>query len=360
MMKKITLLSLALSAMTLFGCKDQIKTETPENAAPQTVTVNFAAVASKSVDNSVATSTKTSVKDGILLFYTEAGVRVHSYTLPTNPEGSHTIANVPTSATKVLMIANYVASGNGVNYADFDAISLTDAKAKSIAISSLQSEGNGVENVILSGVEAPITAAEGSTAEQPKGQASVTVTPIVARVEIKSIGTKTEAVNNIVSYTLQGVFVPNHYANGAIVGAGTGALVLPALANYTANFSNGLFDFNEAGLTKDDAKVYAYHTFPAVGTANLPWIVIKVKDVKYNNGVTETLYDEGREQFITVKSYKKSGVAVENFEAAKIYSLSAVNFGLDNLSSDPNNSPKSVTVDVTVTAWSVEEITPDI
>lgn len=368
-MTKLKLIAVAVLLLAMAGCSKETINSKTEEMGNKTVSVNIAAVSTKSIETPIATSTKTTIKDGAIFFFTSAGVRVHTTVLPNNAEGTIVIANVPTSATKLLMIANYNAS-TGETYADFDNSSLEQCQNLTISVASLQSNGLGVENVIMSGAPALITDAADSKVEAPKGEASITITPIVSRIEIKAIGNKTGVENQITGFRLLGVFIPNHYAQGTIAANAIGDLVKPDVANFGGKFpfaidaaeTGYLNDFNADGLTKDAAKAFAYHTIPANGVNNLPSIVVMVDKVTYNNGIQNNAsFDEGRVQYVTVSTYKNnSGAEVTNFDAAKIYSISALNFGIDNLTNDPYSKPKSVSVTVSITAWEVVEITPDL
>lgn len=368
---KLAVISVA-TILVSTSCKQKETSNEENTTKSQTVTLNISSAATKSVDAPVTGGTLTPIEDAGLFFFSEDGTRVHTFILNSTPTGIIAVTNVPTSATKILVVANYIASGNGSNYEVFGGKTLADCQALSVSVSSLQTEtGKGVDGMIMSGAPATIINTTVSP-ETPTGKADVTITPIVSRIEIKSIGTKTgsSVQNPITGFRLLGIYIPNHYATGTMAAQGTGELVKPEVTNYTAKFpfapeateAGYLNDFNATGLQKSIAdNVYAYHTFPAVGEANLPSIVLQVDQVTYNDGASSNAsYDNGNVQYVTVTNYSNKSAGVTSFEAAKVYSIAAINFGIDNLTNDPKNKPRTVSVEVTVTPWTVEEITPEL
>lgn len=379
-MKKILLI--ALAATTLLSCSKENDSVVPDQTGTKNVSLSIARMTTKAVsDPDVADKTYTAVEDGVIYFFDKDDAKVFTRILTTGEltalssddhKDAVIVVAVPQSATSIVMIANYKAS-TANEYSAIIATTKTEISQIAIAVGSQMS--TGVEKVILSGA-AKITDVD-ANATPPTAAADITITPIVSRLEVAGIAAKHAsegqvATGEINSFRLLGVFIPNYYATGFVVaGTGQGNLVKPTTAEdydgATEPFDAKLFDYKAEGLTLPlaDKTSFAYHTFPATGAVNLPNIVLKVDQVTYNNGVvTDASYENGAVQYITVSDYwteaNKGGTQVSNFNAATIYRINSLLFGLENLGPNPFTQNKTVTVTVTVKEWTLQEIFPGI
>lgn len=379
-MKKILLI--ALAATTLLSCSKENNSDVPDSTGTKNVSLSIARMTTKAVgDPDVADKTYTAVEDGVIYFFDKDGAKVYTRILTSDEinalssddhKDAVIVVAVPQSATSIVMIANYKASTSN-EYSKITETTKTGISQIAIAVGTQISTGVG--KVILSG-EATIVDVD-ANATPPTAAADITITPIVSRLEIAGIAAKQVtkgdlAVGEINSFRLLGVFIPNYYATGYVVGgAGQGSLVKPTTVDdydgTTVPFDAKLFDYRAGGYTLplEDKTSFAYHTFPASGVANLPNIVLKVDNVTYNNGVaTDASYENGSVQYITVVDYwteaDKGGTKVLNFNAATIYRINSLLFGLENLGPNPFTQNKTVTVTVTVKEWTLQEIFPGI
>lgn len=375
-------LLMALAAMTLFSCSKENDSVVPDLTGTKNVSLSIARMTTRAVDDpDVADKTYTAVEDGVIYFFDQSDAKVFTRVLTeeeltalssNDHEDAVIVVAVPQSATSIVMIANYKAS-TANEYSAITAVTKTGISETAIAVGTQIS--TGVEKVILSGT-ATIKDVD-VNATPPTAAADITITPIVSRLEIAGIAAKhkTEgqvATGEINSFRLLGVFIPNYYATGYIVeGIGQGNLVKPTtVADYDGNtepFDAKLFDYKTDGhtLPLEEGKSFAYHTFPATGVTNLPNIVLKVDQVTYNTGlVADASYENGAVQYLTVSDYyteaNKGGDKVSNFNAAMIYRINSLLFGLENLGPNPFTQNKTVTVTVTVKEWTLQEIFPGI
>lgn len=376
-MKAIVSFLVVFFMLLVSSCDKEDSREIQNENGAKTVSVKIATLTTKAIEGTVPTGSITKIEDAIIWFYAN-GVSVFSHELSesevnslqaSTSAGTVTINSVPNSAGEIRILANYKASGAGASYS-----SVSDAS--SVQVERLQ-PASGVQKIIMFG-----SGAIGSSSVGDVYNASVTVTPIASRLEISGIGAK-RTVNGpnkgeISTFTLVGVFVPNHYPSGTIsncVGSdatGSGTLVRPTTAaNYTNLFpeSTGtgghLNDYADSGLTLTGGDVFGYNVFPAKEVANLPHIVIAVKDVKYisDDIGTEILLDGGKVKYITVTDYYTDAnklIVLDQFKNANVYGVKGLLFGLSDLGDEPYSKAKTVAVTITITPWTNQEIFPDI
>lgn len=339
--------------------------------AVKNVTVKIAMLQSKAQEDYVRTGTFTAIEDAVLLFYNSTDNQVFSHELSSaeidsltaaTTAGTVTIGSIPASAIQLTIVANYKACGQGTSYSGVNGTS-------TINVARLH-PGTGVEKVVMYG-----TGTISNTAvSENTYPANVAISPIASRLEVSGIAAKktgaTPVKGEIKSYKLVGVFVPNHYSEGSVEGTGTGALVKPlTAANYTSSFPSTsgagvLNDYNGSELTLT-ATVFGYNLFPAVGEANLPNVVVAIKDVVYisDDAGSETQLDNGAVKYITISNYyTDSGhnTALDQFKNANVYGIETLLFGLEDLGDTPYTKAKNVAVTITITPWIYQQIYPGI
>lgn len=376
-LKVMSYLTFMLVTCVLLSCSKE-DTEIPgDNTTAKRVTVKIATLQSKAQEGHIPTGTYTTIEDAVVLFYNNANGQVFSHELSdaeiatltaAATAGTVTINGIPASASKVDIIANYKACGQGTSYTGVN-------KSTSIDVAKLH-PATGVAKVIMYGTGAISTTDSGGNTFP----ASVTISPAASRLEVSGIGTKkaggTPAKGEIKSYKLRGVFVPNHYPTGTIEEAtgnpatGNGTLVQPtSAANYTASFplttGTGLLnDYNDTELTITGA-VFGYNVFPANGVANLPNVVIAVSDVVYVSDDTGSLatLDGGNVKYITITEFYTDAQKqnfLTQFKNANVYGIEALLFGLEDLGDTPYTKAKNVAVTINITPWTYQQIYPKI
>lgn len=376
-MKVTKYLMFALATFMLLSCSKDDTDVLGNDIGVKNVTVKIATLQSKAQENHVPTGTITAIEDAVMLFHNGSGGQVFSHELTaaeistltaTTTAGVVTVASIPASAVNVTIVANYKACGQGISYSGVSDVTDVD-------LARLH-PGIGVEKVILYGVGT----ISSTTSADNTYPADVTVSPIASRLEVSGIAAKkagqTPAKGEIKSYTLIGVFVPNHYSTGKIgactgaTATGAGSLVKPtSMAYYKGSFplTNGsglLNDYDAGGLTLAST-VFGYNLFPAVGQANLPNVVVAVKDVMYisDDSGSESLLDGGGLKYITITDYftdPAKNTPLTQFKNGNVYGIQSLLFGLEDLGDEPYTKAKNVAVTISITPWTYQQIYPGI
>lgn len=381
-MKVTKYLMFALATFMLLSCSKDDTDVLGNDIGVKNVTVKIATLQSKAQENHVPTGTITAIEDAVILFHNGSGGQVFSHeltadeirTLTAAPTaGSITIGSVPASASKIAIVANYKACGQGTSYSGVNGTSTID-------VANLH-PATGVAKVVMYG-DGTIsgTAVGGSSLGDNTYPAAVTVSPIASRLEVSGIAADTTAggpkKGEIKSYKLVGVFVPNHYPTGTIAGSvgasatGTGTLVKPtAVTYYTGSFplTSGtgiLNDYNATELILTES-LFGYNMFPAVNASNLPNVVVAVRDVMYisDDSGSESLLDGGGLKYITITDYftdAAKNTPLTQFKNGNVYGIESLLFGLKDLGDEPYTKAKNVAVTISITPWTYQQIYPGI
>lgn len=375
-MKVTKYLMFALATFMLLSCSKDDTDVLGNDIGVKNVTVKIATLQSKAQENHVPTGTITAIEDAVILFlngskqlFSHELTAAEINTLAAAPTaGSITIGSVPASASKIAIVANYKACGQGTSYSGVNGASTID-------VANLH-PAPGVAKVVMYG-DGTIGGTAVSDNTYP---AAVTVSPIASRLEVSGIAAKTTAggpvKGEIKSYKLVGVFVPNHYPTGTIAGSvgatatGTGTLVKPtAVTYYTGSFplTSGtgiLNDYNTTELILTES-LFGYNMFPAVNASNLPNVVVAVRDVMYisDDSGSESLLDGGGLKYITITDYftdAAKNTPLTQFKNGNVYGIEKLLFGLEDLGDEPYTKAKNVAVTISITPWTYQHIYPGI
>ncbi|MGI6864256.1 hypothetical protein ACMYZ8_12320 [Bacteroides sp. KG156] len=285
------------------------------------------------------------------------------------------IADVPASATHVTIYGN-IPSGTSLPTGG----TLASVKAVEIGITSQST----ITDVVLGGADKALSTYSGGVApswaagiSDGDKYAEVEIAPAVARIEIAGL----KAGGNVTAFTLEGIFVNNFFEKfkleGSTVGAKTqyGADATKYAANapatlYTTANSGKLFDQPNAvaagsplaaAPTGGAAPRWAYQVVPFndADVNQQLQLIFRLKDL----AATGVTFPPAAPQFLTVRGFKDAGTGVPvQIEAGKIYTISQNDFEFDesDLTTVPNTTAVGVWLKVTVKAWTVVPVKPNL
>lgn len=424
-MKKMTFFASVLAAIALTACSNENDpvVDDPSLSGDRVLKINVSALTTKAEHPGGATGLKTKIEDGSIYFFDRNENAVFQYQLQpadmsllngTSTKKTIDVPNVPTSALSVMLITNYaVTDGANSTYPPVASQPKSDIEALPFEITNMQPRvttatgyNNVVDKVVMSG-EATITSSTGAD-NKTVHTADIQITPVLSRLEVGSVrcATVSEGLDKpgqITKFRLKGIFIPNHYATGNVLGVGNGSLINPGNdgTKYTATSfpTANMFDVSKDAntLTKVNTNYFAYHTFPAVEAANLPHIVVAVDNVWFiDDDNKEYQWKNGATQYFVVSKYTNNktgetiGAELEEFEKAHIYRITGtdpgtttidpatgkpstapgsitvtipggtggVEFGLDDLTDKPYDKDKTVSCNIEILGWTLVEIAP--
>lgn len=410
-MKKVLLMTAMVSF--LFACNTQEETdiESVKGENSVTLTVNRSAM-TKSISNQIGDPEYAVIGSGKLFFIDASNASIYQRELTateitalantaTTPGGNTvTITGVPNAAQSLYFMANIKTSA-GSTYPMVDGTTSADARLR---IDKLQAD---VTHAPMSGLSATFVSS-GSN----QYTASVTLTPIVARVELAQItcqnqnGAAAPAVSaDITAYKLSGVFM-NNVRQSVLLNAAPYLVGSPidirsqlgwttswetyfTAANttfpYGANpqapvdwVANSMFDYftpqapglsfypdGTNGSTNTDPgatpkQAWAYQVVPSTvvpptSPADVPHMILKLTEVEYvdNPLGRETLY-------VTVTKYKDvADQPITEFKRGNVYRINNLVFTHNEATNIPYENNINVTATVTVEPWVINDINPD-
>lgn len=409
-------LFMALVASSLIACSEREIADTEELTGNNTVTLSLRQDAlSRGVSNQKGDPEYAVIGSGKIFFINASGSSIYqrdltateitalANTSATPGNKTVTITGVPNTATTLFFMAN-VKTGDGATFPMIDGTTAADARLR---IDKLQGTA---ENVPMSGHSAAFMPTSGNNYT-----ASVTLTPIVARVELGQISCQNQngagqpAINSdITGYKLSGVFVNStrqdvllsgtpylvnapmdiksqagwatswaayftaantnfpYYLGGSP--AGPADWVANALSTYcTPTGAAALSFYPDAtnGSTSTDPNVtpklaWAYQVCPsttvAVGSpADVPHLILKLTEVTYVNNPLGLPV-----QYLTVTKYKDiNGDPVSEFQRGNVYRIQNLVFSANESTNQPYEKNINVTATVTVAPWVINDVTPD-
>lgn len=412
-MKKVLLMAVMASA--LFACNKQEITDTEEVKGEGIVSLTVKqAISSRGVSDQKGDNEYAVIGSGKLFFIDASGTSIYQRELSateiatlantSSTEGGNTvtITGVPNTAKTLYFMANIKTSA-GTTFPMVDGTTSADARLR---IDKLQANAT---NVPMSGLSGTFVQGLGN-----QYTASVTLTPIVARLEVGQTtcqnqnGAGQPAVSaDITGYKLSGVFINNTrqdvLLNGTpyLVGAPIDIKSQPGWATSWAPFfnpantnfpyyvggspagpadwvANALVTYcNPSGAaaltfypdltngsTSTDPgvtpkKAWGYQICPStapVGTAyDLPHIILKLTEVAYvDNPLGLTT------QYVTVTKYKDElGNPVSEFKRGNVYRIKNLTFTQNEATNQPYEKNITVTATVVVAPWVINNIDPD-
>jgi hypothetical protein len=256
--------------------------------------------------------------------------------------------------------------------ADLATISaLTNFTAIQAAVSSITTQSAYATAALANsdGQPAAISLRTAATTTDPAiYEASITLTPLISRVELLAI----QGDADITAFNVAGVYVDNYYPQFTYAGSGAGTMFeleqetsydgdafyktegtpVPAVdvnGKFTARFTNQVWAFN-------------------VASKGAPRLIIKLTGVKYMDGLTEVTLGD---RWLTVTGYNSG--ALTDFVRGKIYRIGTndqlvtgglidaadngtvpFEFGVDDLGLTPNPIDVELYVSVSISEWDVE------
>jgi len=195
--------------------------------------------------------------------------------------------------------------------------------------------------------------------------ADVIVLPSLSRIEISSVESLLRAKHYVSAYTLSGVYINNTYESLGLdqrttTGELSGIINYDRTSNvwkssYPAPFHDIVTNVARSGMKVSPPapyKLWSYYIHPLKDNAPtidgqkqglVPHIVLKFNNVQIDgkSGVVE-------EAYLTISGFINASTqeAITSFDRGKVYSISSISFGGENLSFSPGSAP-DVIVDST-------------
>lgn len=236
------------------------------------------------------------------------------------------------------------------------------------AVSSIANNTNYINAAMTSsdGLEKNINVT--GTGDTATAAVSVTLSPLYSRMELL----KLTGDENIVSFSVAGVYVDDYYASFTLSG---GTTATQWNQEQTTDFTTPLADKmgNDDGwdstpvgsvatAVPSATTVWAYH----MASKGLPRFVIHLDEVVYKdaNSVEQTINDD---RYITVTGYTDGDADPTNdltdFARGKIYRIGGadgIEFGPEDLGFTPNPTTVPLTVKVDIIQWDIVDLTPEL
>lgn len=414
-MKKF--LFMALIASSLFACNKQDVVDTGEEMTGEnTVFLSIKqAPSTRGVSDQKGDPEYSVIGSAKIFFIDASGTSIYQRELTTNEitalantsttEGGNTvvITGVPNTAKTLYFIAN-IKTAAGTNFPMVDGTTSADARLR---IDKLQANAT---NVPMSGQSATFV----PTALTNQYTASVTLTPIVARLELGQLtcqnqnGAGQPAVSaDITGYKLSGVFINNVRENVLLDGTpylvgshidiknqlgwstgwasyftpantsfpyyvgGTPAAPSDWVANSMVTYCNptggtalSFYPDLTNGSTSTDPgltpkQAWGYQICPSttvIGTAtDVPHIILKLTEVTYNDNPLGL-----QTKYVTVTKYKDDlGNPIAEFKRGNVYRINNLVFSHNESTNQPYEKNITVTATVLVAPWVINTINPD-
>ena len=296
------------------------------------------------------------------------------------------ITDVRAEADKCLVILNgYDAAGADLITGDKTGASITAIKALVLKAEAINDATSTINKVALCDDKALLNT--GGNTGGVNGDETYTRTADMAaaalgtRIQLKEISSHdyVSADNTtiaITGYKVAGVYI-NYVYNQRTLGAeATGAIQVDNgsdEANYfgaASKYASGQAGYrladNASVLTADatgkvapTAGWWGYNLIPYPTSANpgVPHLIVHLTEIDYTiNGVAQEAVTD---KWLTVKSYKEKNVAVTNFLANHIYSLSdGLTFDFNDLTDNPEMENVALSVNIEVVPWTNHDVTP--
>lgn len=346
-MKKILLL--ALAATTFFACSKE-DGETPANGETKKVRLAIKSVetAGTKTTEDAGTEHKTPVADFTAYFLNSSDGVVETRKTASESSGVYLFDGVSGLATKVFIVAN-----TDLTQTTLTGSILSELKSNLLEIKTYQT---GIDKVILAAADASaITAKSALPEDAGEYVATVTIAPVVARLEIaqlQAVSAGDLTISDITEFTVANIYVNGYDPKMPLVGTATGRK-----PGTTADFTNtdlkdllvNISSVNNIAKPATAGNVWAYQLFPGAA----PTMVIQFSSVTFENGTTLSTATgtPADELCITV-----TGFTPNTFAAAKIYHVNNIEFNSKNIGK-PYEATKNISVTLSVTGWTIEATT---
>lgn len=412
-MKKFLFAVMAASA--LVACENQDVAEVQSSVGEKLVTLSIQQTGpnTRGISDQIGANEYAVIGSGVIFFIDNSGNNVYKRELTateitalantsTTAGGNQiVITGVPNTATTLFFLANVKTTAH-TGYPDIEGTTSSDARLR---IDRLQADPI---HVPMSGQSAPFVSSGTNLYT-----ASVTISPLVARVEIGQVtcenqnGATAPAISaDIAGYKLAGVFVNNVRPYVLLAGTPylTGAPIdIKAQGGWFSSSyfdaTNGMFPYftggspsapsdwvansmvtycspagdaelsfypdETNGATSTDPgvtpkKAWAFQVCPSTtvttGSAyDLPHLILKLTGVTYlANPFGEPI------KYVTITKYKTiGGIAITQFDRGNVYRISNLTFSHTGTTNQPYIENITVTATVSVAPWIINEIVPD-
>ena len=403
-MKKILLAALAASAM--FSCNSKEIDGTGNQDGTSSVVIKLEQTdLTKGVTPEKGDPEYAVIKSAVIYFIDGGGNKVYqreltaaevttiANTTTTAGDNEIEIAGIPNTAETLYFLANTKTVAEPL----LPAIAGTGSAEARLRIDDLQ--GDAV-NAPMAGQSGIFALVPGTTTSFTT---SVTISPIVSRIEVSKIicdELDPTAATSITSYKLTGVYVNYTRPNVLIAGtpyagdtpgdirnqsgwgtAGwdsylTNNFIFPYYSLTPATIPTGwknntfvdyctpptpdlmFYPSTTTGSTNvepADKPAWAYQVCPAAIGADLPHLIFKLEDVDYRSNP-----DAAATEYLTVTKYQTEvGAPITAFERGNVYRIKELKFTHENATPKPYEKNVTVTATVTVDAWVLNTMVPD-
>lgn len=343
---KVKSLFVAMMALaTMASCSNEDDATNVENAGtPKSVSLSLDYASTRAIEASETAGRPTLTNIYVLAykdvacteFKQKIALTTEQAAALTTENGKVTV-DIPTDAMGIKMIAN-----NGKSTVIPDLI--VDYQGKNI---KTQIPYVGQSEAGVKGTEK-----DGYTAE-------INIAPQVARIEVSGIINATNDANDC-TVTIDGVYMNKYVSN---LSSPTSTVKLTSDNGITINnATTGMFDESttatdwELAITKDPSKCAGYQLFAGKHYTVTLAVTVTPNATKYPDATPE-------KGFVVIKKF----AGIDELKAGKIYKLNLTASGLDDnfhypdtpVTPDPSGG-KTVSVDVTVTEWTEENVTPEL
>lgn len=359
--KHLFIASLAALAVTACSKTDNEGIDTAEKSV--TIKIGDEPVTSAVADSLVVDGQKSYINN-INVYFLRGDVVTNSFYLPSGPDlaaiksaAGFKFTGINGSASEVYIVANYNSDQSGLTGPQ----TLTAVKALTLTMDS-QNTSTGTKapwrDVLMS--NNPSVAGNGQiNGAGNASTATVEIAPVVARIEIAKISVNPAT---LISFDLDGIYINGFYKTVSVDRKGGTFTLNSVVTDYDA--ANAATRFGKYGDLKSGAalvqnpganKCFGYQLAPTA-TGEMPWIVLKCSNVKaFGQSVANPAT-----QFITIKKYKVGVADQTSFVANTVYNIANIELNAGDFTDVPGEDKKDVTVNVTVTKWSIVNLTPQI
>lgn len=380
---------IGIITLGLVACNSS-DTVIPENIRTEknvTIQISNGNMGTRSLESPVTAATVNLVKNALVIFTNGndntstivfakplTGSDLTQLMSSTNGNKGYTI-KVPTAATHVYVVLNSTTAITNLavvnkTIAELNAavLQINDMNTKAEA-----ADANSTGTITMYGKDIltadAVTAGFGPNAQAADLYANVIVSPLVARVEVTNVTPKTGS--QISSFTIDGVFIKKLHQT-ITLGSTAGSLV--DYSNITAGAGQTLntayyteSDGTYSGTDKNMRNLISPITFTSsniagfqLAAAATPIMVLKLSNIKLTGNVNYG-DDATKKYYIVIRGFKSNGTSVASLTANNVYKLdlSGEN-GIDvnNITEDVDVIQKSVWVGVSITPWTVVNVTP--
>ncbi|MCD7969699.1 MAG: hypothetical protein LUF87_05040 [Alistipes sp.] len=393
MISKVLKSAVFISCLVLMACSSKEPGDlTVKPGEGTTVYLKINTSPKSRADEATATDTSAELYTAIVYFVNgeedpliydviTAGPSGQDITISDLEEG-YLVEDVNTAVTQVYVVGNYNSVDQENNGPSFPMnIGGRLSAVKAVVLDIQQVSYPAVTGV--TGIDRLVSVMDGQAALQTYGTysdgwngeatpaaddqyANVTISPIVARIEIEEI----VYTGTFGSFTLDGIYINDYYQKAPLSldmdgyapmnnGSDVDAYDVDN-SSFAYNYYTTMFDYLDtpAVITGGEATftpvngVWAYQVFG--DSSPVPHIILKLTDVTTSGGT------DLEDQYLTITGFRMGGTDLTRFDRNTIYKISAIEFSDDDLDLFPEPETINVWVHVEVAEWETVNVTPII